>query len=243
MRSNKKLIVDTEQLNDESLDSANFLLDEYVQSSGINRLRNSNVSSLQHLASNITSPKKINASNGIYVPNFNQNPYQYGYPMPIPQQPLAADDVNLRLSLEKQNMLLKNLSKQMDNASSYPKRKEQRSSDSRDYERKIKEIEKDNEIKMELMKHQQQLELLTNIKSKEQEKSSQLIDPNSKFFPGSGVISLIVLGKLLMQQNMNSNPFAQMMGANPIMNYNTNPMQMQMPMMFAPYPEIYNPYG
>ena len=186
MRSNKKLIVDPlEQLNDESLDSANFLLDEYVQSSsssGIDRQRNSNVSSLQNLASNVTSPKKVNALNGIYVPNFNQNPYQYGYPMPIPQQPLAADDVNLRLSLEKQNMLLKNLSKQMNNASSYPKRKEQHSSDSRDYERKIKEIEKDNEIKMALMKHEQQLELLINMKSKEQEKPSQFIDPNSKIF-------------------------------------------------------------
>ena len=39
-----------------------------------------------------------------------------------------------------------------------------------------------------------------------------------------------------MQQNMNSNPFAQSMGTNPMMNYNP----MQMPMM---YPEIYNPYG
>ena len=35
-----------------------------------------------------------------------------------------------------------------------------------------------------------------------------------------------------MQQNMNSNPFAQMMGANPMMNYN----QMQMPMI---YPNSY----
>ena len=78
-------------------------------------------------------------------------------------------------------MLLKNLSKQIDNnSSSLTKRNESRSKlDSRDYNRKIREIEKDNDIKMALMKQQQQLELLTNIKSKEQEpKASPFIDPS-----------------------------------------------------------------
>ena len=166
------------------------MLDEYVQSgidrqknSGIDRHTNANASSLKRMALDFTNSKNMKTSNGIYTPGFNQNPYPYGYPMPIQQAvpPLASEDVNLRLSLEKQNMLLKNLSKQIDNnSSSLTKRDESRSKlDSRDYNRKIREIEKDNEIKMALMKQQQQIELLTNIKSKEQEpKASPFMDPS-----------------------------------------------------------------
>jgi hypothetical protein len=189
------------QMDDNEMDEANDLLNGYANTHGIHHMN----SPLKRISNSIRSHQRINTypdedhsllyHQPIPVPNpMPSLPTYPAYAHPI--QPAYVDpymsplhhgyrhnphDVDLRISVEKQNLLLDSLHKRLDTINQQPQpfykdRSPVRSrGSSREYERKLREIEKDNEFKLALMRQQQQLEYMTKIKPKEEEK--QMIPP------------------------------------------------------------------
>lgn len=146
-------------------------------------------------------------------------PYPNNFPSPIVNPKDKEKDNELKFSLEKQAMLLETLGKTLEqNLTNKPSSQSEsrKKLDSREFERRLQEYERENELKMMLARQQERLEALERerldkerLRSKQEDKQSvrdELLKDQTKLITGmlnpNGILassssSLIHLSKCL----------------------------------------------
>jgi hypothetical protein len=159
-----------------------------------------------------------------YIPQMNaygypmggMNPYQVFYPPYLlnhqgggyyPQPMPPQDDHSkketdiISAHIEKQARILEALSKRLDDS---PRERKRSRGNSRDFERRMREIEKENELKIQLLKQKQVIENLTG-------QGGNSTDPNALMngMMGNGMgqrITILLFSNALVTANNNFNP-------------------------------------